>query len=1629
MKKFSFIAILIVFLNVSLFSRDFVPSLPPGLYNHDITVRLYSSKQGTLYYTFKNSQDRTLIPYIFPLHLTAMTGEKRTFSLSVFLINSKGKQVTDTIHYTIDKTIPLSPEVNPAPGIYNHNIRITFTKSNTEIFYTTSGNTSLKFQRWEGLPVPLNQSTISRNIVLRAFAVSSSGNKSKEIIKRYTLVPRPPVPRTIHILSPVDGIFLNNQLLYIDVAGFKWVRYSLGNSDPAKYGTTYRYPILFKAKGEYSLHLAGLPLHSTKIIKKTVHFVIRRGELHPNTQESGVYTDPLLIKLQGSEFLYQFSDQPDDIVKLKYKKNEYLTLLPIEGMVKYIPLRVYPGDSSSEQGVYRYFYIFDRRSPGTPIINVNRKNGAGNAEVSLEGPQGIDIYYTKDGSTPDTYSLVYRKPFSITLPENIQTGSRIIKAIGVYKTGMESTVITKLINFDFLSPEVPQIKVSKVSQDTYHIEIVNEKDNSFFYTVTYNGTEPENPDSTSFSGIKNADLHFPFGMSGRLSIKGVLMDSAGNFSDIAKVSLPFDLVPPPEPLVQFANGKVLLSGSGIHYYSINESKFDSAVQKANFREYTEPLPVSLFHNTGTLSVYSADKTGNRSRTITEKIPIKTDGTFLYYRYSGVQNNGSYRTGKIIRFYPTFDTLLYYQLTDDGSEPDDPQPLNNQLLVSPLKFNIVSNEEKKYTIKILAINKNFSKPQIQKILSFSLDDKPPQAPVFSLPDHRGIYNHSVTLRAGNNPFSMRVLVKKSLTEKETHSLDIYMEKGIPITDAFTLDVDKGEDKTFQISAVAFDKAGNYTFSDKILTVRIDKKDPEMPTIIGIEDNEKTNRTVTFSLHSKNGDQIYYYISNGIIFPDKDEGFLYTKPITLSVALQKSRNLHVFAWTKDEAGNYSKNYLRKTISLCKKNISVPDPVVFQLNDHSSLVSFPTISDILIYYKWDKNSYRLYNNAAIIPLPRKGTIRTFTYYAVDKYGNRSPLVNHILENKLKKGLILLGVKNNGIYNKSVTIKKKNPHSVVRYELGIQGFPVDDVSYFSPEFTRPLTFKASPGEVLSLQIKAMEYNSVTNLPESDEESYSFIIDRHIPIIPELSGIEDNGFYQSKRIFKLSAPEGKIFYALGSGSSEGNEIFIPYTGPVALDTPEGTITAFSLKAYTIDRAGNRSPLRKINLSIDKAIIYLSSKGKDTFDGTRSRPVKTLKRALEKLNATGRKIIYCTTGQFLIRKGIILRKDISIRGGFGVNNWNRNKGETIFTAGNLSNSQIPLLTVQSGSILLRDISLSNSGVNRPLLLQTGGILSLQHTALIFANGKGITAVMVKGGKFLLDKTNFFFGPVQNSTLFSLYDCTFNMQKFTINGTGTSKKLTVFAMSKVSSGIFNTVTITPSSGQIVEFFNINSSEIKMENSIVKTGSDYISLSLFDLEKSTIIIDNCSFTGGDDSRVVSFMDLNQSAATLNSSTIGIGAQSGISLFNALHSQLNISTSGIGIEKTQDFIYFLRSGNSRINVGNTKFTFDSSSDFTFFNTSNSDLVFNGNTVIFKSGVTGQIFSLNAMDSIRITDNTLMQKQMTGNVPFMIQGNNVVTFTHNSFKNWKNIVNYNGLSLKTGEELNTYGGFTTPPSGNKSH
>lgn len=138
---------------------------------------------------------------------------------------------------------------------------------------------------------------------------------------------------------------------------------------------------------------------------------------------------------------------------------------------------------------------------------------------------------------------------------------------------------------------------------------------------------------------------------------------------------------------------------------------------------------------------------------------------------------------------------------------------------------------------------------------------------------------------------------------------------------------------------------------------------------------------------------------------------------------------------------------------------------------------------------------------------------------------------------------------------------------------------------------------------------------------------------------------------------------------------------------------------------------------------------------------------------------------------------------------------------------------------------------------------------------------------------------------------------------------------------------------------------------------------------------------------------------------------------------------MKRNDDFIYFLRTNLSNVSIKNSVFNLRKSSDFTFIDGKNTIFNFINNKVTMDvKGIKAKIMNFKDMKRIIIKDNKIIQIQQTNAVPLKIEGNNMVTLTGNIFKGWRSILDYNGISIRTGEELNTYSGLITSPVDNRT-
>ncbi len=1628
MKKLIFISAIFFTGIVYIFSSNLNISHMPGVFNQNIILELSNTTGENIFYSFKESADSAIVKYSVPIILSAIPGERRVYKLDVFM-NKEGEQtLLKTLVYTIDKTIPLQPEVNRSEGVFNEDISISFNNSDSSIFYTIADDTSNRYIKWNGSPILIRQNDELRVVTLRAYARNSAGNKSSLIVRRYTMLPIVHVPKNLNIYSPVNGKYLNSQLLYIDTKGFNWVRYSIGNNDPAKYGTTYRYPVLFKAKGDYTLNIAGLPDNSTKIMKKTIKFSILGNDKSIVNFESGMYTEPISIRLKESNLLYDLSDSESSAVfRQTYGKD--IKLIPVPGLIKYIPLRVRTADNG-EDAEFRYFYVFDNRTPGTPVINISRDLQAKNVKIEILGNPDTDIYYTIDGSTPDQYASKYLKPFSINLTDDIKTGSRIIKAVAYFKNKISSSIASKLVTYDFLPPEKPQINIKKIDQRTYRFTIINKESNYLFYNVNYSGLDPADPDMTSFNGSNDFYMSFPHGISGQLKMKAVLMDNSGNYSDLASVSLIFDTLPPSPPKIELNSDSIVLKGKEELFYNITLGNELPELKLTDFQRYAGPISRDSIHGFDKIFAFALDEQRNKSEVAVYKIPNINTDSIRDVRYIGVKDGGVYNSKRTIRFFPDEKTVLYYSFTDNNEIPADPQINPETKIVDSLFFDCEEGKRKEIFLKIRAVGRE--KENYDKIyeIKFTIDKEIPFPPVIRNITDGAVYNRPVSVKIESSESSIWVLYKSKISESERYSIETYLNEGVLVNGNFNIDIDSGTDKSFEISAVALDTAGNFAFSQDIIHFRIDKEIPEPPVFSGISENEESGSPVTFSLHSAEDDNIYYNIKNDGTIPDSFEGEKYSTPVTLECPENHIIHFVIRAWTVDEAGNKSVDSVLKNVTISKLKVKSIEPEINWLNDTTSIISFPESSEITIYYKKGNNDFRIYDNPILITL-RNRESDTFFYYAVDQFNNKSAISSRILISRNRKGVMITGVRNNGVYNHKVVIARKNHVSSIRYEITNNDDPDADglpVTYFSPELKGDLVFDAAEGEVLNLTLKVQEFSKDTHVPISNMEIYRFTIDREIPEPPVITGVENKEYYQNGRKLVLSVSDGKIFYRIIKNDNVENN-YKQYSEPIFLDTDEGHFSEYQISAYALDSAGNKSDLRTVKFSIDKAIVYLSSMGKDIYDGTRSRPLKTLKKALELVKDTGRKSIYVTEGEFILPDEIVIDQDIAVFGGFGFEAWNKSTEKTLFTRKKGESSENALFKIVSGNITFHNVSMTNFGLKSSVILQVGGSLYLSNSEIIFADGRGSTAIRTKSGKLSLNKTDILVGPVRESTLFSLSNCSLEMTHVRISGTGSFGKLKVFNFDNVASAVMEHISVNPAAGQIIEIFNFNKSNIILTGSNIETGTSKISTSIFSLVNSSLVLKNNQFSSNNQSRILSFLDSNNSKISMLDSSLTGLSKNGISIFKINNSEILLDSVRMDVKRNDDFIYFLRTNLSNVSIKNSVFNLRKSSDFTFIDGKNTIFNFVNNKVTMDvKGIKAKIMNFKDMKRIIIKDNKIIQIRQTNAVPLKIEGNNMVTLTGNIFKGWRSILDYNGISIRTGEELNTYSGLITSPVDNRT-
>jgi hypothetical protein len=154
--------------------------------------------------------------------------------------------------------------------------------------------------------------------------------------------------------------------------------------------------------------------------------------------------------------------------------------------------------------------------------------------LTMTSSSDATIYYTTDGSTPDSNSTAYTTSITVS-------SSTDIKAVAIDRAKNSSEVLTLQFVEDSIAPNSPTISGSTSFSDSTTVTISGESGSTIYYTI--DGSTP-----TVNSTLYTAPLTF----GGTTTVKAIVVDPAGNISGVTSKTFTrytATVTTPPSPTV------------------------------------------------------------------------------------------------------------------------------------------------------------------------------------------------------------------------------------------------------------------------------------------------------------------------------------------------------------------------------------------------------------------------------------------------------------------------------------------------------------------------------------------------------------------------------------------------------------------------------------------------------------------------------------------------------------------------------------------------------------------------------------------------------------------------------------------------------------------------------------------------------------------------------------------------------------------------------------------------------------------------------------------------------------------------------------------------------------------------
>ena len=1524
------------------------PSVPPGAYPTDQIVNLVTNDDVDLYFTFDESRDQTFARYTVPIRLNALTGESRSYTLRVEARRNGLILKKKEFFYIIDRDPPELPAPTVAPGTYTSSVALSFDTSNfksTDRLYTTVANTEIPAPAlWDGVDIVLDvEEGSTSGYELRAYAIDSAGNSSC-MGSWYYVIDRSveQIPDKLRVYSPVPGEFANKQLLLIDPDGFDEIRYAYDGEDPISNGYKYSGPVLIDRIGTIKLDVFGYIDGVVEPLAQTVLFKVIENTVDRLRTESGLYDEAILITLRDSgNAVYTLDDALSTAHGLAYTGPIRLT--PLANSIRFIPFR-YTTDTDEPE--YRYTFIIDDRTPTPPDIRVSQSQPVTQTtNISIDAPPFATVYLTVDGTTPDADSAVYENPFEFELPANREAGSVIIKAVAIGQNGRTSELSSELIIFDLVAPEQPEISyLGKSGTSGIAVGVDSEFGSVVHYELTLDDTSPVEPTTGSPIMDELLRLEVPYGMERMFSLRFAAADTAGNMSAPTEpFRLLVDRVPPMPPTVAIVDDALQISGEGSVYYTITEDGSFPPIPTVSSLLYASPVQLSISPGrkiTYRILAAAADTSGNISDT-SDLFSISYDArTPVVPGLRDITDGGFYRDSVRISLQRGPEELLLYYTVAENAEADNPDATSNQI-IDFIELDGTENAVVEYDLKILPMLASTGAIGEIADYRFTIDRSLPDIPVFPELSRSPYRNTSVEIRP---PTGYADSLRYAVSLDANGELDPFGVDSATFNSPLEFDAPLGTSRSFFLAFGAEDTAGNRAIGDRTYEITIDREPPGVPSMTGVPTTSISREPVIVELASDDGEVRYLVSSDGSV-PSRSNAIerRYAGPLVLSGDDEQEITYSVVYYAIDRAQNSSKEgYLRVTIDRLAPD-PPPPPDVSVSDSGELMVAFPGACNAQVYYRLDNlagsSGFSPYSEPTILSNLVESATATISYYSRDRAGNQSELKNYLIPStRIGADALLSGVMDGETYNTRKRVQRGRDSGITRYEIRSDGVEPNGIGRYSPVMPTALDLDAEIGRTNRYAVRLAWFRNPTDLVPSEVQLIRFTIDRNPPPPPELAISNDQMYSRQDMAIEFTTTEGDIFISINGRS------FSRYAESLSLTAEEGSLETYTVTAYSRDSAENRSiGTSEWTIIIDKSDVYVSVAGNDLYDGSRSRPFRTVERAVQEAQQTKRSVINLASGVYVLREPLTVLKDLTFRGALSRETWLSDPENPSKILATTSFPDLPLITVDNSELFLKDIELVSDDETpvQPLLRAQSAVIKFD-SVLLYSDIRRFSPIASFRDSVIEMNDVIIRGAVEDSSVVDVTDSeSVSIVGTTLFGDTVTAASTALSITRSPSVVINNSIVRGANARTSIALRSYESTIQMENSTVTAGAgraSSIAVSLFDSTLRTI---RCVIEGSSQSWIGTSLKAEYSNVLIDRSAIYARGNRGAVAISTEGTSIDVSRSIVRGELADEFIYLLQASNSDGSVVNSMLSSGESRDQIAIDLSDSPISFYHDTI----------------------------------------------------------------------------------------